>query len=385
MAWNDVINQERAKRYFQRCLERQRLAHAYLLTGPEGVGKDALAIELAKTLNCAEGESEACGKCSDCARFNSLQHPNVYLIFALPLGKNEDAGDPPFAKLTREQIEEVQREIARKAENPYYNMFISKANLIKVNSIREIRRTSSLSMYEKGKKVYILMDADLMREEASNALLKTLEEPPENTLIILTTSREDMLLPTIASRCQRIRLDRLPDEAIENALVERKRVERELASTIARIVNGSYGEALDLIDSDAASYREEVVTFLRTILYGSRVEIFKVIKDLNEKLERKELERQLYLLNSWFRDAMLLSRGASVRAQQYSATLEKFVQAHPGLPYEEVFAEIEELISQLHKNAYIPLLLTVLTIRLRKLILAGTKHSSARTTEKVNH
>ena len=99
MSWNSIIGQGRAKEILQRSIEQKRVAHAYLLWGPRGVGKDALALEFAKTLLCHTQGTEACGVCASCTKMRNLQHPNLKIVFALPAGKSEKNSDNSEGKL----------------------------------------------------------------------------------------------------------------------------------------------------------------------------------------------------------------------------------------------------------------------------------------------
>ena len=118
MSWSSIVGQERVKALLKRTLQSDQVAHAYLFYGPEGIGKDALALEFAKTLNCTKGGIEACGVCPHCQRMDSFQHPNVKLVFALPVGKNEKNGDDPINVLTEAQVAEVREQIQTKAKDP---------------------------------------------------------------------------------------------------------------------------------------------------------------------------------------------------------------------------------------------------------------------------
>ena len=360
----------RVKELLQRALSTSRLAQAYLFSGPEGVGKEAAAIELAKTVNCRGKAAEACDGCPDCVKFRTLQHPNVHLIFPMPLGKNEGPGDGPVDKLSRETIGLLQAQIRLKAENPYHTILLPDTNTIKVASIREVRRVSSMTAYGGGRKVFIIMSADMMNPESSNALLKTLEEPHEDTLFILTTERPDDLLATVTSRCQQIRFDRLSEEEIARALGEREGVDRERSGLIARVANGSYERARSLVSSGTDERRDEAVEFLRTALYRPRAELLRSIEEIASRDERQEIEEFLSLLMTWLRDAMLLgeSPGAVINSDNTDALL-KFSLVNPALRYDELFAAIERSISLLNKNVYIPLILQDLALRMRGIII----------------
>ncbi|MGA2622447.1 MAG: DNA polymerase III subunit [Bacteroidota bacterium] len=370
MAWKSVIGQERVKDLLISSLRQNRLAHAYLFSGPGGVGKDALAIELAKVLNCENAVFEACDTCSNCVKFQSLQHPNIHLIFSLPVGKNEVSGDPPLEKLTDEQISTVKEQLALKAQNLYHDIVVPKATTIKVNSIREIRRTLSLRSFGKGKSVSIIMDADQLNDESSNALLKTLEEPHENNLLILTTARPDYLLPTIVSRCQQVRFDILRNEEIQDALVRRKQLDASRAAIIAQLANGSYARALELISTSLLELRNEAVEFLRSALHRKREDFLQAIDNIVTGSNRPEIEQFLYLLQSWLRDTMAAREGSGrvVNIDNLDA-LKKFVDHYPEIDDVAVARLIQRAISLLNKNVYIPLILLNLGIELRKLIL----------------
>ncbi|MBI3580412.1 MAG: hypothetical protein HY089_13490, partial [Ignavibacteriales bacterium] len=174
MSWDRVIGQERIKELLKRSIAGKTIAHAYLFYGAEGVGKDALAVEFARALNCVRGGTDACGECPSCKKVDLLQHPNIQLIFSLPVGKSEKSGDDPIEVLTQDQVETVQEQIRLKADNPYHRIEIPKSNFIKINSVRNLRREAALSGFEGGKKIFIVSNAEMMNAEASNSLLKTL-------------------------------------------------------------------------------------------------------------------------------------------------------------------------------------------------------------------
>jgi len=358
MSWNSVIDQHRLKQILQASIERKRLAHAYLFSGPEGAGKYAAAIELAKTVNCERGASTACDVCPSCLQCQTLQHPDVSLIFALPVGKNEKSGDAPLAKLTDDEVTLLQEQLALKAKNPYHTVELSRATAIKVNSIREIRKRSSMSAFARGRKVFIIVDAEMMNDEAANALLKTLEEPSGDTLLILTSSRTDMLLPTILSRCQHVRLDPLSTKAIEGALEEREGIDPEQARLIAHLARGSYTRALEYAHSALGERRNEAVELLRAMVLKPRLELLAEIDRINTEYERPRVEELLQLLQYWLRDAMMLQAGIGDETVGGDAgALRKFLQRYPSARYDELLDDLERAISLLSKNVYIPLIL----------------------------
>ena len=163
MSFNDLTNHRAIADQLQHSLERGRLAHAYLFTGARGSGKEDVARTLAQALNCLEQENDACGRCDSCRRIAAGNHPDIHWV------------------------------------RPE-----SKSRRITVDQLREFERAVNLKAATARVKVGLIVDAECLNEEASNAFLKTLEEPPAQTIIILLTAEPQRLLPTILSRCLRI-------------------------------------------------------------------------------------------------------------------------------------------------------------------------------------
>ncbi len=367
--WHRVIGQQRVKNILLSALRTNRLPHAYLFAGNEGVGKDAMALELARVLHCEKKNEEACGECASCLKLNTLQHPDVKFITALPLGKSEKSDDPPMEKLAAADVESVQEQYRLKGENPYHRIAIARANIIKINSIRDVRRESAMSSLYGGKKVFIISNADEMGDEASNTLLKTLEEPPGDTLLILTTSRPETLLQTIISRCQLVRFDPLTEGDIRAALIEREQVEDSKATLVARLANGSYVRALELLKDDVDGLRQDVVNFVRTTLTGNAVAISEQVEQLASSKDREFVVRFLTLMLIWFRDAFVLLQGGSIINLDQQEDLKRFTAKFPDANLNDVMNAVEQSISLIYKNGYIPLTLLQLTVRLRRAIL----------------
>jgi len=381
MGWDDVVGQQRVKQLLRRALGSNRLPHAYLFYGPEGVGKDAMAIELAKVVNCEQQADEACDRCGSCLRFASLQHPNVMLIFALPVGKTERTGDPPLAKLSNEDIEQIREQIQRKAQNSYHTISVPRATTIKVNSIRAIKRDVALTTFSRGKKVVIIIDAENLNEESANALLKTLEEPTGDTLFILTTSYRDQLFPTIISRCQDVRFDLLSENEIQSYMIKQRGVEVSTATLVARLAHGSLSLALDLLEVDLQGQRDTVLQFLRTLYAGEEFEVSRCIDEIARDYDRSEMQRFLQLLQLWVRDAMCVQEGveAVINIDQRESLI-RFARRFPHLAYPELISGIDRAISLITKNAYIPLVLTVLAQNVRRALARA--HSDEKETSK---
>lgn len=346
-----------------------RLPHAYVFIGNEGVGKDATAIELARVLHCERRRGdEACGECASCSKVASLQHPDVKLITALPVGKGEKSDDGPLDKLAVAEIEIIREQYKHKAENPYHRIAIPKANIIKINSVRDVRRESAMSTLYHGTKVFIISNAEEMGDEAANMLLKTLEEPPGDTLLILTSARPEKMLQTILSRCQPVRFEPLTENDISSALVERDAVERRKALLVARLANGSYTRARELLEADIAELRNDVVTFVRNCLANNVVNLAQHIEKLSAEKDREFIVRYLLLMLMWFRDAFALLRGGEVINLDQQEDLTKFTAKFPNAHLDDVMASVEHCISLIYRNGYIPLALTQLAVKLKRAI-----------------
>lgn len=370
--WHRVIGQQRVKNILLSALRTKRLPHAYLFIGNEGVGKDATALELVRVLHCEKKAEEACNVCSSCVKMNSLQHPDVKLITALPVGKGEKSDDAPMEKLSATEVQVVQEQYKLKSENPYHRIAIPKATVIKINSIREVRRQSAMSSLYRGKKIFILSNADEMGDEASNTLLKTLEEPPGDTLLILTTARPELLLQTIISRCQTVRFDPLTEDDIRVALIERESVERNQATLVARLANGSYVRALELLQADVGELRQDVVSFIRSALANSVVSLTEHIEKLAASKDRECIVRFLTLMLMWFRDAFVLLQGGEIINLDQQEDLKKFTSKFADADLRKVMEAVEHSISLIYKNGYIPLVLLQLAVRLRRTILESS-------------
>jgi DNA polymerase-3 subunit delta' len=370
--WPRVIGQERVKHLLLAARNAGRLPHAYLFYGEEGVGKDATALEFARVLRCEIGRDEACGSCPSCIRMATLQDPDVRFIIPLPRGLHEKESDEPMERLSEADVANVREQLRLKGENPYHRVSIPRANVIKINSIREIRRQSSLSTSGNGKRMFIISGAEGMNDEAANTLLKTLEEPPGETMLILTTAHREALLPTIVSRCQAIQFDPLTEDQLRDALIERNALDADKASLVARLARGSYTRALELQKEDVIQQRSAVVDFVRKALSRKSADMMDLIEEIADVGDRDDHLRFLELMLSWFRDALVLSHGGTVINLDQQDDLKRFVDRFPGADLLQVMADVEKAISLVNRYTYIRLVLANLAVRLRRNILSGT-------------
>lgn len=353
MSFDNIIGQYRAKHILSRSLERERISHAYLFSGPEGVGKEALAIEFAKAIFCKSENYRPCDTCSSCRRVGSFKHPDFVYIF------------PSFGK----NIEQEQEILASVTTNPYARLKPWATPSISIEQIRELRHMSTLKPLE-GKRVVIIAEAEQMTVQAANALLKILEEPPPTMFLILTASKVNALLPTILSRCQEIRFAPLPDNQIEWALIEKNTISPENAKMLARMCQGSYGRALEWNSHNFRQQRETVIQFLRTCLKDPQSQL-DLVEDLLRDYEKKEIKEIFFLMLIWFRDVLLISQNLSEVMEEYLVnidvldTLKKFFLAFESIDYTSVFQYLENSTNMIDRNVQVNLILIVLMINLK--------------------
>ena len=355
----NIIGQARPREILQRILEHGRLANGYLFVGPEGVGKVATAIEFARAIFCSNESVRPCGECSACRRVGGLRHPDFLYVFPKPKTAS---------------VEDERAVLDSVAENPYLRTRMWAAPVIGIDQIRELRKASALRPTE-NRRVVLISEAEKMTAEASNSLLKLLEEPPHAMHLILTTSLPSALLPTITSRCQEIKFGMIPDDEIEAALIREKNVEPDEARLIASISQGSYGRALEWLDEDWHERRELAVEFLRTALRDHLARL-KLVDEIVDQYDKGTVKELLSLMLIWFRDALVLSAAGDgadstqrIVNHDQLETLQKFVSAFGHIDYDRAFAEIEKAIELIERNVHLHLLLVVLLTRLRRILV----------------
>ena len=366
MAWSSILDQERVVDTLRRALGQERVAHAYLLHGPDGVGKRAVAYEMARALQCPEQRDEACDACPTCRKTRRMVHPDVHVHLPHPWSQEKDRDE-----------EDIGKRIRRLGENPYAAIdYVRRPSLsdpsetsnqqvyYRIDQVRQdLIQPMSLARGEGQFKVNILIDAEKMREEAANAFLKLLEEPPPKTVFLLTTNRPEQLLPTILSRCQRLRFDPLLPETIEQALIEREDMAPDPASTLARMADGSYSEALELAENENLMTSRELVLDYFRAAYTRKVEpLDRCIQELQNQ-GRERVKNVLQLMLRWMRDLLLYrTMGADaplVNVDQKEAVA-RFCDNLPDADLQSMVVLVEEAVELAERNVRVPLLLTAL-------------------------
>jgi DNA polymerase-3 subunit delta' len=379
MTWQKIFGQQRIKRIISKAVLENRISHSYCFHGLEGVGKEAVALEFAKIANCNNTFIEnnlinACGVCSSCKLIATFQHPNLTYIHSLPAGTGKSDSDNPLTKLSEDQIDLLKEQYEQKSVNPYFKIELKNANQIKIGSIRDLKKNLSYSSNSEGRRFVIISKAEELTQESANAFLKTLEEPQDNITIILVTSRKDNILPTILSRCQKIKFDNLSFDHTAQALIEYNGIDEITAKLIAGLAEGSYTKALEFVDEEIITKRNFVVDILRISFKKKvyRIELLEKIDELAKAKDKKEVENFLLLLLVWLRDVEVYKSTKKERLiinQDQKETIIKFTASYGMKDIRKAIKECENGINMIRRNVQINLSLITLFLKFRKIFL----------------
>ncbi|NJC88829.1 MAG: DNA polymerase III subunit delta' [Desulfuromonas sp.] len=320
MTFAQIIGHERQKDILRRALAGGRLAHAYLFAGPEGVGKRLMALAVARTLFCEH--RTGCGECAACRKLDHRNHPDLHVL------------EPDGSS-------------------------------IKIEQIRAIQRDLSLRPVEGSRKVCLIEAAEAMTTAAANALLKTLEEPRGDTLLILLSSQPQRLLETIRSRCQILQFPRQPTELIRASLQTQLGVADAEAHVLAALSDGSFKKAFG---KDRQLYLEERRTLLKTLTALSAGSILPTL-EFAEQLagDKVVLPDILEIFQAFYRDVLLTLHGRD-SSELVNLDLDEKVRRVAGREdVASVLGKLEALKGarwQLERNLNPQLVMEVLLLRL---------------------
>jgi len=263
-----LLGHEKPKALLLAAVAKNKMSHAYLFRGPDGVGKKRTALPLAAYLNCKNPlKNDSCGRCTSCRKYFSGNHPDLILV--------EPDG-----------------------------------TAIKIDQIRKLKHQLTFPPLEARLRVVILEDIHTMRREAANSLLKTLEEPAPGNLLILTADLAGGLLPTILSRCQIIPFGPLNHENMTRILLQEDGMEESLAFALAAVAEGSLGRAKLLWQENLLSLRQEVVEGLLLGQHDQAETIAHVFRLSEKGVALKENTSELItLIRLWYRDLILVATG----------------------------------------------------------------------------
>lgn len=315
MLFKDIVGQAAALEYLKACVSSGKVAPAYIFAGKDGTGRSTVARAFAKMLNCEKSGVEPCDNCPTCARIESGNYPDLYWI-----------------KLAEEE------------------------ESIKIDALRAMQERVYLKPFEGRKKVFVIEDAGLMTEEAANCLLKTLEEPPLNSCLILIADAPSRLLPTIVSRCKIVKLLPFSKEDISAMLETQPGLSEASRELILNYSEGSIGIAQEIISSDLFSRKNEII------------DEFAAETAQLPDYKKEDFLNIVRILYGWYRDILLTSCGAcdSVINADRKEDLSRLAE---GLSFGEVLRRLgllEDIYNSIKLNANVELAQAALYVKLNE-------------------
>ena len=323
-----IIGQETAKETLLRSMEQGRLSHAYLIAGEEGSGRKSLAEAFAAWLLCEDPKDGPCGACRSCRMMSAGSHPDFKRVRA--------------AKATGLGVGEIRQQVVEDMlVRPYAGAY----------------------------KIYLIEEADRMTPEAQNALLKTLEEPPEYGMILLIASREEGFLPTILSRCVTLHTVPVPEEAVEEALAGED-MDEGRRRFLARISQGYIGRALELArDPEKGARLGRVLSFLRRISRGDANDMLAFAEYMKD--EKKNIGEILNIIELWYADVLVFKATKDIDSLLFTEDLQAIVQAanttsFPGI--DAIFGAVRKMRDRLYANVNFDLAAELLLFTIKESI-----------------
>ena len=262
MTFETISGHERQKNILRKAIQNKRIAHAYLFTGPDGVGKRLTALAFARALLCQD--RTGCGDCSACRKVDHNNHPDIHLLDA-------------------------------------------DGSALKIDQIRTLQQELSLRPLEGRYKICLIDGAEFFTIGAANALLKTLEEPRPDTLMILISSQPEKLLPTIRSRCQKLIFTRLPKQQLADLLAQKLELTDTEAAVLAALSEGSFKKALGQDRHLYLEKRRKLIHSLSALSPGSNIATLSFADEL--ATEKELLPDILDIFQAFYRDLLLLKHG----------------------------------------------------------------------------
>jgi DNA polymerase-3 subunit delta' len=286
--FNHLIGNQAVKDAIGRFISNGRVPNSLLFAGPEGVGKKQFALQLARSIVCHEPQKgDACGECLACKRVNEFKFPG-------PDAKGDDYDFVFFS------------------EHPDVGMVVPFNRTLRVGSIRALETEANFRPFEAPARIFIIDDAHKMNAASSNALLKTLEEPPSTSHIFLITSKPNALLPTIRSRVQTLRFGPVATSELEHHLLATHEYSQDDARLIASTSNGSVAQALSVNAEEFRSRRNEAIEILRSAIKNhDLVDILKRSEMVGGIKATPEFEAFLGVLQTMIHDIWLAQTGST--------------------------------------------------------------------------
>jgi DNA polymerase-3 subunit delta' len=385
--YDSLVGQELPARILRRAVRRGQVAHALLIHGERGLGMELAAWVLARVLLCRAGGEDPCEACPACAKTREMDHPDLEFVLPMPslsagaaaAGEGGDSGGG-----AAEAVDAVVRETADLQvealrdwrERPFLPPRVDKARQIQVAQVRLLKKWAGMRSFEGGRRVAIIIEAERLGVQAQNALLKLLEEPPDDLVIILCSRQPEALLPTILSRCQSLALRPVPSEQLAS-WVSAQGLDRQAgmaARELAQLAGGNPGQALQLAEEAAGRAADPVWRpegFIRDLLARDSDALYHRIMAMDESRDRERIKALFEDLQIWLLDAelvRLLGKEAGdrvVQARQLE-NLELFSARWRFPRLDQVLETLAEAARRLDRNVNIFVLLVTLAQSMRR-------------------
>ncbi len=326
--FHEIIGQEHIKDHLINSIRNNKISHAYIISGETGSGKKMLANIFSMSLQCENEKGEKpCGSCTSCRQAMTRNQPDIIRIFH------------------------------------------DKPNTISVDDIRmQLNNTIQIKPYRSRYKIYIIEEAEKLSIQAQNALLKTLEEPPGYTVILLLTNNEDILLPTIRSRCIMLKMKMVEDDLIKNLLMEKYQIPDYAASLSAAFARGNVGKAITLsVSADFYKIKDHVIHLLK---YIKEMDVYEMIQGVKSARDFKvSIADYLDLILVWYRDVLLFKATSDVNTIIFKDEVNDIMRLAEVSSYEgikQIQEALEKAKIRLHANVNFDLTMELLFLTIKE-------------------
>lgn len=339
--FSNTIGHDQAKDHIIRAIESNRLPHAYLIHGPQGSGLFAFAFDTASIILC-ESKEKPCLTCASCQKILNNAHENLRVYHPFPSMET-------LKKKEEEYWNFVQNNISSIIKNPHQKLSFEKEAFYSIDTMRQIQEDIRKKRDDDSTYIAIICDADLMGEEAANSFLKTLEEPKKGVLCILLTSQPNKLLPTIVSRCQKLRLGNISDGELFLYLNKTcTEYSKEKIDIAVKFSQGNLPQALDFLSGESDEIFEVALKWINTAENCGIKDTVDMVDLLVEKKDNGFIKKMLEIVLIMIRDACILNKEININPQRGEAYLKAVKNITSGLEHNAIqfvllFTELRSL------------------------------------------
>ncbi len=374
MLFKEIVGQDDIKKRLIQTVNDNRISHAQLLLGPAGSGNLALAFAYAQYIFCsAKGEHDSCGECSSCLKMQKIAHPDFHFVF--PVYKIKDGRETISDDLIADMREAL-------TQNPYLEVdeFLDNAGIenkqaqIYVGESASILRKLSFKAYEGEYRIVIIWKPEKMNVQAANKILKMIEEPPERTLFIMVAENTDLMLATILSRTQMVKIKKIDDASMQKTLVEKFNLSPEHALRITHLADGNFSAAMKMAEQgdDSTDNTQRFRDWMLACYKNNITEMLSWSEKLASTDEGREKQKAfLAFCQNMFRKALMQTYSTPELARMTETERNFFLKFSTfvnGNNIMEIIAELDSASYHIERNAYPKLLFFDLSLKLGNLL-----------------